>query len=143
MKSAMRMRYYCDHCGKSGGSSFHMKKHEAACTMNQNRVCKMCRPGMLQATMPELLAAMRRDAIRHDSILSTNSPFDLSPVEITELAAAANGCPACILAAIRQSDVYVQFDYKDAVERFWEEHAGDEAEQRPAVSVLLSSPHDY
>lgn len=142
MKSKLRMRFYCDHCGKSGGSGFHMKNHEAACTMNPNRVCKMCRPDMLQATMPELIDALKRDLGRRDAAGETDNPLDLDNYE-TELTAAANGCPACILAAIRQSDVYVQFGYKDAVERFWKEHADDEAEQRPAVSVLLSSPHDY
>ena len=42
MKRAQRWRYYCDHCGKCGGSGGHMQKHEASCTANPKRVCRYC-----------------------------------------------------------------------------------------------------
>ena len=88
MKMKMRPRYYCDHCGKGGGSAYHMRNHEAACTMNPDRNCKMCDFGdLVQHPIAELIAAL---GIGDDA-------------GMTELRDLTEGCPVCILAAIRQS----------------------------------------
>lgn len=87
MKMAMRPRYYCDFCKKVGGNPASMKKHEASCTNRPDRVCGMCsQEGHEQAQTP--LNALIPLAVAGD---------------IDGLRKAANGCPACMLAAIRQA----------------------------------------
>lgn len=34
--------YECEHCGKSGRSGGHISTHEKHCTMNPQRVCRVC-----------------------------------------------------------------------------------------------------
>lgn len=43
MRTAMRPRYYCDHCNKGNGSPSAMRRHERGCTLNPQRVCGMCK----------------------------------------------------------------------------------------------------
>ena len=81
MKTKMRPRYYCDHCGKGTGSASYMRRHERGCTLNPNRVCGMCKE-KYQKSPAELLA-----------ILNTNG--------FSVMQEAANHCPACILSALR------------------------------------------
>lgn len=84
MKQKMMMRYYCDFCKKSGCSSYHMRRHEESCTANPGRKCRMCETAQ---GMPELVEATRKC-----------TEGDIGP-----LREAAEGCPACMLAGIRQS----------------------------------------
>lgn len=110
----MVWRYYCDFCKKAGCSKGHMVKHERRCTNNPNRVCGMCVLGQIkgQAPLAELIVIAGRPETDHDSLL-----------------AAAKGCPACALAAARQSSrggvfdpeeplSYLHFDYKRASRDF-------------------------
>ena len=89
------------------GSANGIRNHERHCTMNPNRQCRMC--GGSQKPITELT--------------------DASLSGLDALRKAANGCPACILAGIRQRpilpltpDIWESLDsfkYKDEVEKFW------------------------
>lgn len=84
MKKQLRWRYYCDYCRKAGGHAKAMEKHETVCTLNPARVCGMCKLADLeQVPLAELLAAWLR----------------LTFEEVSEM---ASGCPACLLAMMRQ-----------------------------------------
>lgn len=83
MKTVLRPRYYCDFCKKSGGGSHAMKTHEAHCTNNPNRDCRMCALLGGGDDLPELIKVA----------LTGN---------VGALREAANGCAPCMLAAIRQ-----------------------------------------
>lgn len=84
MKASKRWRYYCDHCNKSGGSKASMQKHERVCTANPARVCNM--HGFINsATRPNIQSLM-----------------SAAKVGLKELTDIADGCPACMLAGIRQ-----------------------------------------
>lgn len=115
-------RYYCEHCKKSGGSSFHMKNHETHCTLNPERKCRMCphSSGSNGFPVSELIEILG-DGCNHN--------FD-------ELLSHVEGCPACILAAIRQSKLLSNpcimepldyerfsslhnFDFKASSRSFW------------------------
>lgn len=87
MRTAMRPRYYCDHCKKGSGSPSHMKRHESGCTLNPHRVCRMC------ALMVEAggEASEPPEVLRH--ALATEG--------FRAMCTAANDCPACILAVLR------------------------------------------
>lgn len=117
MKVAMRKRYYCDHCKKSGGSRVHMEKHEAGCTLNPNRKCGFCEHGeTVTQPMPDLIAALGNGDAE-------------GMAKLREL---AGNCPGCILAALRQSQAltpwtlnpqgtYFEFDFKKESAAFWKE----------------------
>ena len=96
MKQVKRWRYYCDHCKKAGGSKHHMRKHEERCTMNPNRVCGMCR--MLEEVQSDI-----------GDMIAAIGPYmphsDWGDEALCRLRDSANGCPACMLAAIRQANV--------------------------------------
>lgn len=87
MRTAMRPRYYCDHCNKGNGSPSAMRRHEAGCTKNPNRVCRMCAlaedlGGPPQRPQRELVAVLDAEGFR-------------------AMCEAANECPACILSVLR------------------------------------------
>lgn len=94
-----------------------MKKHERSCCKNPNRACGMCgSAGLGPHNLPELIAALGRGDEEGVAALRT----------------AAEGCPACMLAAIMQSKLQrkpdiedpgfsVQFDFKKEKDAFWKE----------------------
>jgi len=107
MRRERRWRYYCDFCKKSGGSGGHIRRHERGCTSNPERHCGMCDAAeLVQRPLPELLGALAggMDALRE----------------------AADSCPACILAAIVQTEYEVRphealsFNFKAERDEFWE-----------------------
>ena len=112
MRQAKRWRYYCDFCKKVSGRRSAMERHEKGCTMNPNRVCGVGDKwkGGCVATVPELLA-------------------ELAEKGYPALRNLAEECPACILAALRQSTAIISdqdasdgrydFDYKKEMENVW------------------------
>lgn len=123
MKKRQVWRYTCEFCKKSNCSAHHMRRHEESCTANPARNCKFC--GVCNgALLPELIAITQQCA--EDNI--------------EPLREAANGCPACMLAAIRQSGKQrpyeseddrgfsFAFDFKKEKESWWhdEKHAREE-----------------
>ena len=115
MRREKKWRYYCDFCKKSGGSGGHMKKHEKHCTMNPDRVCSMCEYiGMSeQKPIAELVAVVpnwedyaveEEDWVNHSTYISLNSKWEPAINEaVKKLRELTCDCPACILAALRQS----------------------------------------
>ncbi|HEY0916520.1 MAG TPA: hypothetical protein VGE22_16725 [Solimonas sp.] len=129
MKTVKRTLYYCDHCGRRSFFRNSMEKHEAGCTLNPARVCRMHRfmDGATAPSMEALIAAL------------TAGGFD-------GLVKASDGCPACILAAIRQApdaglkyerapwspfegdrtwpveDGRHEWDFKKATAQFWNDY---------------------
>ena len=124
MKVLLRNRYYCDCCKKSGAAAGAMKRHEAGCTLNPNRVCGMCvaHGDLVQAPMSELKAALLED-IAAGTYVSADPYRPDRDVVATTLRELCGNCPACILAAIRQtggaSGHRIDFDYKKETEAFW------------------------
>ena len=90
MKTKMRPRYYCDHCGKGTGSPSYMRRHEAGCTKNPDRVCGMC-------------AMVGQASGKHKAGIEAWSACDGNYKEKMGWVRNATGnCPACILATLRQ-----------------------------------------
>jgi hypothetical protein len=88
MRTAMRPRYYCDHCNKGNGSPSAMRRHERGCTLNPQRVCGMCK--MLDAAGGPAPAPLRDELV---AILDSQG--------FKAMCEAANDCPACILSVLR------------------------------------------
>jgi len=126
-------RYYCDFCGRGGCAASHIKRHEAGCTANPNRVCGLCaRIKIEQSPIAELISALK------------SGPDDDYKLGLLALRKLAENCPACILAAIRQSGVQrppswdgeedmdpgcsVEFHFKDELAAWWKETNSAEAD---------------
>lgn len=101
-------RYYCEFCGKGGCSASHMKKHEEHCTMNPDRKCGLCEVADLEQQKMETL-------------IYAHVKGDLRSV--------SNECPACMLAALRQSKSSESFDYQAEKKAFFEKHTKEEVIQ--------------
>lgn len=83
-------QYRCDFCTKRNLSASAIAKHEKHCTVNPNRICRMCsRLGKEQKPIAELVACLSLDTDGYGM------------TELRELI----DCPVCVLAAIRQSKI--------------------------------------
>ena len=139
MKRSLAWRFTCEHCGKNGYSGGHMARHESACTKNPNRVCRMCKEaGEKQRPIAALMEALA-PCNGHNPMNEASAATIKAAVD--DLRELANGCPACMLAAIRQSAILYDtpveygvfhcpsvklyglskdfFDYKAEKKEFW------------------------
>lgn len=125
MRKIMRPRYYCEFCNKAGGSGGHIRRHEERCTLNPSRVCGMCNVlGQKQPELSLLLAILpSKDEQRMEEegglVHFKNVPEEV----IKKLREAAGGCPACMLAALRQRGLPVPtaeaFNFTEECKSVW------------------------
>ena len=130
-------RYYCEYCKKSGCNANVIRKHESACTLNPNRVCRVClmdhgdsvkgegeqKPIIdLMALLPDpllFLAIGEYDfKFYKDGLTETvNSALPL-------LREVSGDCPACIMAALRQKGIPVlmatDFSFTKEMKEIWD-----------------------
>ena len=121
MKQVKRWRYYCDYCKKSGGSKWHMERHERGCTNNPNRVCGMCSDAQDCADLSELIKIVT-DSIRHLETETWSIIDSTTEEKVIASLRELTDCPACILAALRQSGapwLFPSFDFGKEREEFW------------------------
>jgi hypothetical protein len=128
MKTKLVNRYYCDHCNKGGCSASHMRRHEKRCTLNPSRECGVCKyVGREQPAAESLASAIVEDIREHELRIASWEIHDavVERVLVPRLDAAAGGCPACMLAAIRQhgGDYIFDFDYQSAAKPFFDARA--------------------
>lgn len=84
MRTKQVNRYYCDHCNKGSLTKSSMVQHEARCARNPGRICGFCKEaGVTQSPTEFLITGLQTGGL-------------------DRLRVVANGCPACILAAILQ-----------------------------------------
>ena len=114
MKKKKVWRYYCEFCKKANCSGASMSRHEKSCTANPNRYCGMC-----------------KNTIPVERFIKALGSGDEKGLD--RLRDETEGCPACMLAAIRQSGLqyydldedgphghYIEaFNYKKEKERWW------------------------
>ena len=130
MKAVKRWRYYCDHCGKAGGHSGHMKDHERRCLKNPKRTCPMCNNAS---------ESVRDEAINYlnENYVSGNDSA------IRHVEAMLEHCPACTLSAIMGTDMtdtvtdfegnecdvrlHVEYDYKAKSAAYMAEKRAEES----------------
>jgi hypothetical protein len=136
MRKVKRWRYYCDYCKKSGGSRYHLEKHEKGCTNNPNRECGFCR--MVGFEQPDLkkMIAFLKDSVTHEPWHWEDDDYEENNIKkgkteagiLKELAEMANDCPGCMLAALRQAkltSLFSKFRFKDYKGTFWAEHKSE------------------
>ena len=116
MKTKKVNRYWCDFCNKAGLQAGAMRKHEKHCTMNPDRVCRVCvltadwlEEDALESKKPlDELVAMLPDPGLYNTVKIGPDVFDTHNALVTSCSAiypsfkrAAGGCPACMMAALR------------------------------------------
>ena len=132
MKRKKVWRYYCEYCGKAGCSGGHIAKHERFCTSNPHRECGMCcKAGLDQRHISDLLWLVHSLPKTKDFVgpmeiyVDGKSHIETIPSLTNEsvdiLFDYVNGCPACTLAAIKQSNriCWDSFHFKSECEEFF------------------------
>ena len=136
MRTKKVNRYWCDFCNRAGLSAGHMRSHEKHCTMNPARECRVCKlvdggryADFVMPPLADLVQMLPDPALFKRTYEGTTVEyFDASLDEVagavlSELRAAAGGCPACILAAIRQRGIPVpmveKFSFADEMKEIW------------------------
>ena len=100
MRTKFVKRYFCDHCSKGLSRKPAMERHEESCIRNPQRYCGLCNDQPTDA-LPTI------ELIKH-----------LEAGGLEQLRKAADGCPACILAALVQyreanpDEGWIDFDYR-------------------------------
>lgn len=127
MRRKQVWRYYCDYCSKGRCQATSIANHELHCTKNPNRQCGMCVIWGEHPTPPSIDVLKSALTKGLDSLLET-----------------AKNCPACTLAAIRQSDSTTdefEWDYRAACEQFWKDlriEQENEAQQQALAEMYGS-----
>lgn len=136
--------YYCEWCRRHGLQRAAMEKHERHCTLNPERVCRWRIDGHSDGTrvidIAPLAAELRSRAEPYPLSADPNTEFRtaLTQADIDWLHDEVSGCPACMLAALRQSGIdgyhfdghgNVIFDYQATIDRARQEER--EAEKQP------------
>ena len=129
MRKKKVWRYYCEFCKKSGCSCYHLRRHEERCTKNPNRLCGMCK--MRELPQPELkdLMAILPDPEKYKSLPDEFDSVSYIGLEeavskvYNKLFNEAEGCPACIMAALRQKGIPVpmveEFNFTEECKSIW------------------------
>lgn len=103
-----------------------MERHEKSCTANPGRECHICNgdPQTGAADLPVLIAYCKERAAKsHDGLTLTKADVD-------ELRTLCDGCPACMLAAVRQANVYaIDWDAKLEFKTFWDAWRSEQASE--------------
>jgi hypothetical protein len=128
-------RYWCDFCNKGGLSAGHMRRHEASCTLNPLRVCRMCiLMGNQQQSMDFLIGDLPRGFLSYQD---EGGAWVEMRVDTHGLRERAQGCPACMMAALRQQKIPVPladgFDYKTEAQSIFHDLNKARAEREYAV----------
>jgi hypothetical protein len=132
MRTKKVSRYWCDYCNKAGLSKSAMERHEKHCTLNPERSCRVCnlvQGGSHGLPMSELVALLPDSKPYH-----TAAPFDdkehqelhaALEVALPALREAVSGCPACIMAALRQANIPVpmaeSFDFNKEMKSIFDD----------------------
>lgn len=147
MKEVKKSVYYCNYCKKRYLSKYFMIRHKESCTMNPDRNCRMCNNSSMKEYIHEI-----RDNYSYEVNGNIIKTKDLSLLELKEVLRSfkfitnskiiwkkkftyediiekADGCPACIMAIMRQTGLISnkflldnpgdKFDYKQLQENWW------------------------
>jgi hypothetical protein len=144
MKAVLKPVYYCDHCRQHRLSKKSMEQHEARCTLNPARVCRWRIDGHSDGGTVIDIAPFAAELLSRATARPASPDPDadertyLTEADIEWVRRGVDGCPACMLAVLRQSGVdefHIDyqcdtiFDYDAEVERLRTEER-EEREER-------------
>jgi hypothetical protein len=151
MKVKKVNRYYCEYCKKSSCSGGHMQKHELHCTANPRRVCRMCQRNedCSQLSIDELMDILPDDSLfvaigkpwngagenaQYEKNALSRETLQIAADSLKKLREKTNGCPACILAAIKQKgglffkNFIYDFDYAKESKEWLDSYYSDDCD---------------
>lgn len=153
MKKKMVWRYWCDFCRKGGCSAFAARSHELHCTLNPKRECRICKnAGTTNKGLKYLIVLARNDLEELKSLDEELQPASTPEEVVNRMMDAAEYCPMCVFAAIRQSGMnkYVTdegtlrvvreplpFDLKKELEKFWKEQNEYDYQREASSAAFL------
>ena len=118
-------RYYCEFCKKSNCSASSISRHEKSCTLNPDRICRMCtKLGLDQSEMSDLLKILPTPVLTEDDIglLTLINGKEIESA-IEKLRSVTENCPVCIFATIRQMGIPVpaikSFNFTEECKSAW------------------------
>lgn len=104
--------YYCDFCPKRRMTKASMERHESSCTLNPARACRW------------KMAGEKHKTVDLQSLVRQLYGVTLTPEFVDGIRNAVGGCPACMLAVLRQTGCKWPYEnlwkYEDELERFRE-----------------------
>lgn len=125
MRREKKWVYYCDFCKKRGLQS--LKTHEAHCTLNPGRSCRLCKNKLDYPALVDKLKFTTEEAeVGHHCTVDGAGLMDL-----------AADCPICALTIFRLFlkkrhedfwNIGTDFNYKAELERWWND-ANERAER--------------
>lgn len=135
MKTKLVKRYWCEFCNRAGLQERAMVKHEQHCTMNPARTCRVCAlisegtGDEASAPLADLMTLLPDNVAFtcHDSMGNAPPAYKAFcanlDAAVPMLRKAANGCPACFMAALRQKGIPVpmvdSFDFKAEMQQIF------------------------
>lgn len=118
MRREKKWVYYCDFCHKRGLRS--LKKHEAHCTLNPKRSCRLCGN---KYDYPLLVANLKYETEEGEW------PGRHFSIKAEDLMDPVGGCPICALTVLRlfmrgKSDeawsFATDFKYQEELQKWWD-----------------------
>jgi hypothetical protein len=125
MKTVKKNVYYCEFCKKKSLSASVIHKHETYCTGNPDRLCRCCDRFENINDLKELIALIPSDDKLFNSVdeFGWQQPNEKIISEVLkQLRDKSDNCPACILAAIKQSKttvIFQDFNFKEEMIKFF------------------------
>ena|GEM_PF-1384584 len=141
MKERTVKQFRCDFCDKKMYRRHSMVKHEAHCTKNPGRKCGVCEMiGAVQQPISKLTACFPDDPdyskCGEDGFASMGIYTEhekACKAAMGKLRELTDNCPACILAALRQTEsavFCVSFDFKAEMKEIWDDINEENASMR-------------
>jgi hypothetical protein len=134
VKIKLVKQYKCDFCGKKGLGGWQMKKHEKHCTLNPNRICRMCNLIKInQIEMRDLLLilpeSIKKTVEKNYGIEIIEDYTNKDEIKkAIEIIRDKTECPMCVFSAIRQKGYCtpIFFDYKKEMAEFWSSYNNEQ-----------------
>jgi len=120
MKTKLVKRHYCDFCSKGFFKLPDIVRHEARCTLNPKRVCKVCgnESGRDYAAIIAKVKTFR--GVKSGDTPDGDPYLSIDEDVLNSIENMVDGCPACKLAIIRQGKFICDWDYRKAFEAYRE-----------------------
>jgi hypothetical protein len=129
MRVVKKNVYYCDFCKKKNLSGHAMKVHEKHCTANPDRECRMCGFGDVKDRVEEIknsftIVDKKITNVADGWMYMHDDTYTIPAIEwkdevftMQKIREVAEDCPVCILAILRQTELYklsndYEFDFK-------------------------------
>lgn len=130
MKSRQVTQFICEFCGAKKYASWAMKQHEARCTKNPQRHCRMCCDEWghpVESLLPKVREIAGEYPLVPSSFEDDAGYYNTEDAEaiLNKVRSLVDGCPACTLALLRLSGLVhngVRLDWQKESKSYLNDH---------------------